>query len=140
MEWDDSIEEPEKERQRLEKLIKEKPDGADAYYQLGVLCENLNDDEKAIEYCEKAISINPHKTIYYGFLVFLTIRFDMQKALDALTNFIELRPDESDYYTERVIDELAYADGEFAVGYIAKLKAQDKERVAHKMEGWLWNP
>ena len=140
MEWNDSIEDPEKEKLRLEKLIKEKPDDAEAYYHLAEVCENINDDAKAIEYCERAIALDPHKTLYLAFLVFLTVRMDEQKALDALTNFIELSPDESDYYTERVIDELAYIDGKFAVQYIANLRAQNKEHVARKMEGWIWNP
>ena len=65
---------------------------------------------------------------------------DEQKALDTLTSFIELSPDESDYYTERVIDELAYIDVKFALQHIANLRAQNKEYVAHKMEGWIWNP
>jgi len=140
MEWDDSIEDPKQERQRLEQLVKEKPNGADAYYDLAVVCENLNDDDKAIEYCEKAISLYPYKPLYYAFLVFLTVRFDTKKALDALVEFIELVPDESDYYTERVIDELAYADCKIAVEYIENLRAQDKEHIARKIQGWIWNP
>ena len=140
MEWNDSIEDPEKEKLRLEKLIKEKPDDAEAYYQLAEVCENINDDAKAIEYCEKAIALDPNKTLYLAFLVFLTVRMDEQKALDTLTSFIERSPDESDYYTERVIDELAYIDVKFALQYIANLRAQNKEYVAHKMEGWIWNP
>jgi tetratricopeptide (TPR) repeat protein len=140
MEWDDSIKNPEKERQRLEQLVKEKPDDADGYYDLAVVCEYLNDDDKAIEYCEKAISLYPYKPLYYAFLVFLTTRFDTQKAMDALVKFIEFVPDESDYYTERVIDELAYVDCEIAIKYIENLIAQGKEHIAHKMQGWIWNP
>jgi tetratricopeptide (TPR) repeat protein len=140
MEWNDSIEDPKKERQRLEQLVKEKPNEADAYYDLAVVCENLNDDAKAIEYCEKAISLYPHKTLYYAFLVFLTVRYDPKKALDTLVEFIELVPDEGDYYTERVIDELAYMDNEIAVEYLDSLRAQGKDFIAKKIQGWIWNP
>jgi tetratricopeptide (TPR) repeat protein len=139
MEWDDSIEDPKKERQRLEQLVKEKPDDADAYYDLAVVCENLNDDNKAIEYCEKAISLYPDKTLYYAFLVFLTVRYDPKKAMDALVKFTELVPDESDYYTERVIDELGYMDNELAVEYLDNLRAQGKDFIAKKIQGWIWN-
>jgi len=140
MEWNDAIEDPKKEKLRLEKLIKEKPDDAEAHYQLAEVHENINDDAKAIEYCEKAIALDPDKAIYWAFLVFLTIRFDEQKAFDALARFIELQPDEGDYYTERVVDELGCVDSEFALKYITNLRAQGKEGVAHTMERWIWNP
>jgi len=140
MEWNDSIINPEQERIRLEQAVKDNPDGPEAYYDLAVVCENLNDDDKAIEYCEKAISLCPNKTLYYAFLVFLTVRYDPKKALDALVEFIELVPDESDYYTERVIDELGYMDNELAVEYLDSLRAQGKDFIAKKIQRWIWNP
>ena len=140
MEWNDAIKDPENEKLRLEKIINENPKDAEAHYKLAEVYENVNDDTRAIECCEKAIVLDPYKTLYFAFLVFLTIRVDSQKAFDALVNFIELVPDEGDYYTERVIDELAYADTEFAVKYIEGLRAQEKEGVAHTIERWIWNP
>jgi tetratricopeptide (TPR) repeat protein len=140
MEWDDSIKEPVKQRQKLEQLIKDKPDDPKGYYDLAVVCEYLKDEGKALEYCEKAVSLYPDESLYYAFLVFLTVGYDSKKALDALVKFIELVPDESDYYTERVIDELCYVDNDFAVEYIKDLRAQGKEGVACKIEKWIWNP
>jgi len=140
MEWNDAIVEPEKEKERLEKIIEATPNDAEAHYKLAEVYENINEDVKAIEYCEKAIALDAEQPLYFAFLVFLAIRFDQKKAFDALAKFIEFDPNEGDYYTERVIDELAYADGEFAVQYIADLRLQGKEFVARTMERWIWNP
>lgn len=140
MEWNDAIVDPEKEKEQLEKAIEANPNDAEVHYKLAEVYENINNDAKAVEYCEKAIALDPEKALYYAFLVFLTIRFDEQKAFDALARFIELGQDEEDYYTERVIDELGCFDNEFALKYIANLKAQGKENVAYTMERWIWNP
>jgi tetratricopeptide (TPR) repeat protein len=140
MEWNDAIEDPKKEKLRLEQIIKEDPNDAEAHYELATVYENIHDDAKAIEYCEKAIALDPDKALYLAFLIFLTISFDAQKAFDALARFIDLGPDEGDYYTERVIDELGCIDEEFALEYIANLRTQGKEEIAHTMERWIWNP
>jgi len=140
MAWNDSIKDPEKEKLQLEKLIKENPDDAEAHYKLAEVYGNMNDNDKAIECCEKAISLNPYNSLYFAFFFFLNHNFNQQKAFDALVEFIELVPDEGDCYTERVIDELGCVDSKFALEYIAKLRTQDKEYVAHTIERWIWNP
>jgi len=140
MEWNDAIEDPEKEKVRLEKLISENTKDAESYYKLGEVYENIGDDSKAIEYCEKALEIDPDNMLYLTFLIFLTLNYDNQKAFDTLAKFIELGPDEGDYYTERVIDELGCGDDEFSLKYIENLRKEGKEHVAHTMERWIWNP
>lgn len=140
MEWNDNIENPEKEIDRLEAAIKKNPEDAEAYYQLAEVYENINKDDEAARYCKKAVELKPYNSIYLAFLVFLTIGFDDQTAFDALTDFIELGPDESDYYTERLIEKLGYGASEFGVKYIENLRAQGKECVARTMTRWIWNP
>ncbi|MCF7875192.1 MAG: tetratricopeptide repeat protein [Candidatus Omnitrophica bacterium] len=140
MEWNDSIENPEKEIERLEAALKKNPKDAEAYYQLAEVYENINNDDKAITHCKKAVELDPNNSLYLAFLVFLTIGFDDQTAFDALTRFIELGPDESDYYTERLIEKLGYGASEFGTKYIADLRAKGKECVARTMTRWIWNP
>lgn len=143
MEWNDSIENPEKEKSRLEKIISENPNDAEAHYKLGEVYEFMRGEGgglKAMECCEKAIAIDSVNTTYLAFLFYLTLNFDDQKAFDTLAKFIELWPDEGDYYTERVIDELGCVNVEFALKYIENLRKEDKEEVAHTMERWIWNP
>jgi len=140
MEWNDAIENPEKEKARLEGIINKNPKDAEAHYKLGEVYENMGDDSKAIEHCEKALEIEPDNMLFLAFLIFLTLNFDDQKAFDALAKFIELGPDEGDYYTERVIDELGCGDDEFALKYIENLRKEDRENTAHTMERWIWNP
>ncbi len=100
MEWNDAIEDPEKEKARLEKIISENPNNAEEHYGLGTVYEYMRGEGsilKAIECCEKAIVIEPDNMTYLAFLIYLTLNFDDQKAFDTMTNFIELGPDESDY-------------------------------------------
>ena len=74
MEWNDVIENPENEKERLEKIIDKNPKDAEAYYKLGEVYENIGDDPKAIEYCEKALGIDPDNMLYLAFHIFLTLQ------------------------------------------------------------------
>lgn len=142
MEWNDSIENPEEETKRLEALIHKNPEDANAFYELGVLCEYMHDFPKAVQYCQKAIVLDQENVHFCAFLVYLYSKreYDEAKALEAAANLAELRPDEGDYYIERAMDSLAAVCNEPAYAYITKLRGQGRNLAATTLERWFYNP
>lgn len=141
MEWNDSIENPDAEEKRLKELIEQNPKDAQAHYELGEVYEYVHDFTKAIEFCEKAIVLNPRNETYCAFLVFLygTRAHDDKKLLEAAANLAELEPDESDYLIERAIDSLDGVDSQIAHEYVTELEEQGRYKVARSLELWIWN-
>ena len=140
MEWNDNIDDPQGQLTWLGQIIRKNPQDGHAHYKLAEVYEYMNQDAEAAQYCRKAAELDPVNSLYWAFLVFLTIRLDSKKAFAALERLIETVPDEGDYNTQRVIDELAYVDCDFAVKYISELRRQGREDVARVMERWIWNP
>lgn len=68
-------------------------DNAIVYYNLALLCESQNDLVKAIEYLEKAISINPNDTnAKYRYALILEHKGENDKAINLYKEILELDP------------------------------------------------
>lgn len=142
MRWNDSIDNPDAEEKRLQKLIERNPKDAQAYYELGAVYENVGNYSQAIEYCQKAIALDPKNETYCAFLIFLygDREPNDQEQLKAAANLAELEPDEDDWCIERAIDSLDGIDGEIAHKFITKLREQGRDDTAKTVEKWVWNP
>ena len=143
MEWNDSIENPKEKKNIFEGLIKKNPEDTHAYYELGVICDYMQDFTKAVQYCQKAIALDQEEnTLYHAFLVYLYSQrdFNEDKALEAAANLAELGPDEGEYFIEKAMDSLAAICGESAYAYITKLREQGRNAAAKNLQRWIYNP
>ena len=140
MHWQD-FENPKVEKARLEKSIKENPNDAHAYYELGVVCEYIHDWATAKELCDKAIELDPKNITYYAFRAFLNSNLEEhEEAIADLITIIELGGDESDYYVDTAQIAQRGMDREYALLQIASLRNEGKKSVADKLEEWLIAP
>jgi len=144
MEWIESIENPEEKKKGLEDLIKKNPENAHAYYELGVICDYMQDFKTAVQYCQKAIALDKEEnTLFHAFLVYLynqRVDFDEGKALDAAATLAELEPDEGEDFIEKAIDSLVMVSVESTYTYITKLIEQGRHGAAKNLTRWVFNP
>ena len=140
MRWQE-FENPKVEKARLEKSIKENPNDAQAYYELGVVCEYIHDWATAKELCNKAIELDPKNITYHAFRVFLNSNLEEhEEAIEDLITIIELGGDESDYYVDMAQGAQRGMDKEYAVSKVVDLRREGKDRIADKLEKWLIAP
>ena len=137
MRWQD-FDNPEEEKARLEKRIKDNPNDASACYELGTVYEYMQDWAMAKEFCDKAISLDPKNITYYAFSAFVNSYLEeSEDAIDDLVTVIELGGDESDYYVELAIDVVFGMDTEYVFLTALDLRKVGKPAVADKLEKWL---
>jgi tetratricopeptide (TPR) repeat protein len=85
----------------LELLVETYPDEKDAYYGLGMLWHHV-DGQRAIAYYRRAIEIDPLFKGPYNTLAYLFQDLDeFDNAIWAITQYINLAPDESNPYDSR---------------------------------------
>ena len=140
MRWKE-FDNPEEEKGRLEKLLGENSDNAEVYYELGVVYAYLFDFPKSIEYCEKALKIDPKNVLFHAFYSFVsTNNEDHENAIEALITLIELGADKGDYYVNLAQDAQCGMDKEYALLKVADLRNVGKKAIADKLEDWLVKP
>ena len=137
MRWQD-FDNPEEEKACLEKKIKDNPNDANAYYELGTVYEYMHDWAMAKEFCDKAISLNPKNITHYAFRAFVNCYLgESEEAINDLVTVIELGGDESDYYIELAIGVVAGIDTKYVLLTAMDLRKVGKPAVADKLEAWL---
>jgi len=137
MRWRD-FDNPEEEKDRLEKRIKEKPNDASAYYELGTVYEYMQDWAMAKEFCDKAISLDPKSITYHAFRAFVNSYLgENEEAINDLVTVIELGGEESDYDVERASDVAGGMDTEYVLLTAMDLRKVGKPVAADKLEAWL---
>ncbi len=75
--------------QALEDLVKENPDHAIAHNDLGVLCYNCGDKEKALAYYEKAVQLQPGNITFQKNLADFTY-VELSRAEDAMRIYVRI--------------------------------------------------
>lgn len=131
----------EKEKERLEKIIRENPEHANAHYQLGTVYAYWLDFARARECAEKAIELGRQNILFWAFFAYVCAKNnDDQDAIEALTKLIELNADNDDYYVDVAIAAECGMDNELAWHQIEKLRNASKEEIAKKLEEWLVDP
>lgn len=73
-----------------EKILTINPNQIDALYSFSVLCMSQNQNDKAIEMLEKAISIRPNKSYYNNLGILLSNKGRNDKAIEMFEKAIEL--------------------------------------------------
>jgi tetratricopeptide (TPR) repeat protein len=140
MQWKD-FDNPQKEIRRLVSHLEGNPQDATAWYDLATAYAGLYDYSSAVECCQKAVELEEKNVLFRAFQVYANLQDGQHKnALGALVKLIELDPDDSDYYVERVIDSLYALDEKMALAKIQELRDAGREAVAHTIERWIWNP
>ena len=129
---------PEEEQKRLDKMLSKNPNDANALYGLATVHAYEFAFDKVVEYCEKAIELDPKNITFHALLSYAsTQKGDNKRAIEELATIIELGGDDSDYY----VDFAAYAqtgvDKSLAVKKIASLREEKKEQVAEQLGKWL---
>ncbi len=102
----------EVERAKLEAVVAEEPDNADAHASLGVILFNLGEDELARQHYETAISLNPDQLrAWYGlgFYYLYQSEPDFTKAQAAWQRVLEIAPDSEE--GRMVADHLSALSG-----------------------------
>ena len=143
MRWGDfdDYEKLEEEIERREKVARENPKDANAYYELGVAYEYVHDWARAKECADKAIELEPKNILFQAFLAFVSMYTeDHQDAVDAISTLIELGADSGDYYVELACSVADGIDEELIWHRIEELRNAGKEQVAKKLEEWVINP
>ena len=141
MEWDDAIDNSEENQLRLKQIIKENPKEAEAHYKLASIYANIREYAMAIEYCEKAIHLDPKNVAYRALCSFANTNIeDHEQAIEYLVDIIELEADESDYNVDVAQDAQRGMDKEYAVSKVVDLRRAGKDRIADKLEEWLIKP
>jgi cytochrome c-type biogenesis protein CcmH/NrfG len=129
---------PEQEKVKKEKTLKENPNDASAYYNLAAVHASMLDFSTAIELCEKAIDLDPKNITYRALYSFAYTNIEEHgKAIEELAAIIELGSDESDYYVDKARDAQVGMDKEYAVSKVVDLRKEGKDRIADKLEEWL---
>ncbi|MCD5390569.1 hypothetical protein LR007_01700 [candidate division NPL-UPA2 bacterium] len=129
--------EPEKEKERIEKVISENPNDANAHYELGTVYAYF-DFARARECAEKAIELDPENILFWAFFAYACANNGAdQDAIEALTKLIELGADTDDYYVDMATAAECGMDNELAWHQIEELRNSGKEEVAKKLEKWL---
>jgi len=140
MRWID-FEDSEAEKERLEKKIKENPDDAQAYYELGTVYEYLRAWTTSKEFCDKALKIDPKNVMYHAFHSFVNTHLEEhEEAIYDLITVIELGGDESDYYVDMAQGAQRGQDKEYAVLMVVDLRKEGRDKIADKLEEWLLKP
>ena len=140
MRWAE-FEDPEQEKVKMEKLLKENPKDASAYYNLAVVYASMRDFFTAIELCEKAIDLDPRNAIYRALHSFAYTNIgEHGKAIEELVVIIELGTYESDYYVDIAQAAQRGMDKEYAVSKVVDLRKEGKTRISDKIEEWLIKP
>jgi O-antigen ligase len=79
----------------LEKSLELKSNYLLAYYNLGLLAEELNDENQSLEYMQKAYTINPEEKLVVLSLKKLYLNQDkVQSAIDVLGKYLEAQPND----------------------------------------------
>lgn len=140
MRWEE-FDDPEQEQVKKEKILKENPDDASAYYNLAVVHASVRNFSTAIELCEKAIDLDPMNVTYRALCSFAHSSISENgQAIDELVKIIELGADESDYDVDVARGAQTGMDKEYAVSKVVDLRKEGKDRIADKLEEWLIKP
>ena len=132
MRWEE-FDNPEQEKVKREKILKENPNDASAYYNLAVVHASMRDFPTAIELCEKAIDRDSKNVKYHALCSFAHTNIEEHgKAIEELVAIIELGADESDYYVDVAQGAQAGMDKEYAVSKVVDLRKEGKDRIADK--------
>ena len=93
----------------MEQLVETNPDEKDAYYQLGILYRD-RDEQRSIGYYRRVIEIDPLFKDVYNTLAYLYQNLEeFDNAIWAITQYINLAPDEPNPYDSRA--EIYARDG-----------------------------
>jgi len=140
MHWQE-FDNPEKEKERLEKALSENPADANACYELGTVYAYVHDWATAKEFCDKAIGLDPKNITYHACRSFVNSHLEEHgEAIEDLVTIIELGGDESDYYVDVAQGAQRGMDKEYAVSRVVDLRKEGKDRIAGKLEEWLIKP
>ena len=135
MEWDDVIDNSEENQLRLKQIIKGNPNDAEAHYELASIYANIHEYAVAIEYCEKAIHLDPKKVAYRALCSFANTNIEEhEQAIEYLVDIIELEADESNRDVDMAQDAQRGMDKEYAVLKVVDLRKEGKDRIADKLE------
>ena len=140
MRWAE-FDDPEQEKEKIEKILKENPNDASAYYNLAAVHASVRDFVTTIELCEKAIDLDPKNVTYRALHSFAYTNIEEHgKAIEELVVIIELGTYESDYYVDVAQGAQRGMDKEYAVSKVVDLRKEGKARIADKLEEWLIKP
>ena len=140
MRWAE-FDDPDKEKARLEIIVAANPADANAYYKLAAVHTSLLDFTKAIEFCEKAITLDPKNVTYRALSSYAHTEIeDHNQAIEDLVTIIELGADESDYYVDMAQGEQRGMDKEYALLTSVGLREEGRGKIADKLEEWLVRP
>ena len=138
MRWNDYYEDPDAEGEKLEKRIKENPADAEAYYELGALCDYAHDWGRAKNLADKAVELEPGNVTYQAFRVFMTAWFtEYKEAIDGLVTVIELGGEIGDYPVDMAWGALRGFETEYVISTVRRLRKEGKNHIAAMLESML---
>lgn len=106
----------------LEEILKHNTDNKEAYFQIGICYSMILDFEKSIEYCKKALEIDPlYKIVYNRMAYTYDWMGDFENAIQSIDMYISIAPEEANPYDSR--GDLYMTNGELELAIESYSKA-----------------